>query len=683
MAQLIGTVEKLVGTAFARAADGTQRELRLGDELYVGETLLTGPGAVIEVAVPDAPSIVLPAGRELRLTGELLAETRDSADEAAVQDPTIAAVVAALEGDGDILENLAATAAGGAQTDEGSSFVRLGRIAFELPEFATLRVTATGDTPTFIEGEGDNDLQLLLGDEPGVDPEDGGSTPGTDPGATPPLPSPPANEAPLATDDSFAGDFATALQGNVLSNDTDPENDSLTVTDNTTPANGTLSLNPDGTFIYTPNDGFSGEDSFTYTISDGSGNSDTATVTITVGGEPTEPTEPAPPPATPPPAAPPPIVNEAPVAANDSVETGFESAVTVPVLENDSDPESDPLQISASTDATNGSVTVNAGGTITYTPNAGFSGEDSFTYTVSDGQGNEDTATVTVTVAADPAEPTSPSATITLDANITADDVIDATEAGQNIAITGSTGGDVAENDTVTLSVNGNTYTGPVDASGNFSIDVPGTDLVADGDLTIDASVTTSTGSPNGEATATDTEGYTVNTGSPSASITLDANITADDVISAAEQNQQIAITGSTGGDVAENDTVTLTVNGNTYTGPVDASGNFSIDVPGSDLVADGDLTIDASVTTSTGNPNGEATATDTEGYSVNTTSPSATITLDANITADDIIDATEAGQIIAITGSTGGDVAENDTVTLTVNGKPIQAGGCQRQLQH
>jgi uncharacterized protein YfaP (DUF2135 family) len=171
-----------------------------------------------------------------------------------------------------------------------------------------------------------------------------------------------------------------------------------------------------------------------------------------------------------------------------------------------------------------------------------------------------------------------------------------------------------------------------------------------------------------------------VNTGSPSASITLDANITADDVISAAEQNQQIPITGSTGGDVAAGDTVTVTVNGNTYTGLVDASGNFSIEVPGSDLVADGDLTIDASVTTSTGGPNGEATATDTEGYSVNTTSPSATITLDANITADDIIDATEAGQNIAITGSTGGDVAEGDTVTLTVNGNeytgPVDASG-------
>jgi hypothetical protein len=101
--------------------------------------------------------------------------------------------------------------------------------------------------------------------------------------------------------------------------------------------------------------------------------------------------------------------------------------------------------------------------------------------------------------------------------------------------------------------------------------------------------------------------------------ITLDANITADDVISAAEQNQQIPITGSTGGDVAEGDTVTVTVNGNEYTGPVDASGNFSIEVPGADLVADGDLTIDASVTTSTDNPNGEATATDTEGYMVST----------------------------------------------------------------
>ncbi|WP_429195252.1 Ig-like domain-containing protein, partial [Aeromonas veronii] len=82
------------------------------------------------------------------------------------------------------------------------------------------------------------------------------------------------------------------------------------------------------------------------------------------------------------------------------------------------------------------------------------------------------------------------------------------------------------------------------------------------------------------------------------ASITLDANITADDVINAAESGQQIPVTGSVGGDVKVGDTVTLTVNGKTFTGLVLADKTFSINVPGSDLVADGDHTIDASVST-------------------------------------------------------------------------------------
>ena len=166
-------------------------------------------------------------------------------------------------------------------------------------------------------------------------------------------------------------------------------------------------------------------------------------------------------------------------------------------------------------------------------------------------------------------------ASITLDADITADDIIDAAEAGQTIAIGGSTGGDVAEGDTVTLTINGQTYTGPVDGDGRFSIDVAGADLAADADATIEASVTTSTGSINGEATATDTEDYGVDTTIVTASITLDADITADDIIDAAEAGQTIAIGGSTGGDVAAGDTVTLTINGQTYTGPVDGDGRF------------------------------------------------------------------------------------------------------------
>ena len=97
--------------------------------------------------------------------------------------------------------------------------------------------------------------------------------------------------------------------------------------------------------------------------------------------------------------------------------------------------------------------------------------------------------------------------------------------------------------------------------------------------------------------TATDTEDYSVDTDAPTASITLDPNITPDDVINASEAGSDIAITGTVGGDVQDGDTVTLTVNGNTYTGTV-SGGAFSIAVPGAQLVADADSVIDASVTT-------------------------------------------------------------------------------------
>ena len=91
--------------------------------------------------------------------------------------------------------------------------------------------------------------------------------------------------------------------------------------------------------------------------------------------------------------------------------------------------------------------------------------------------------------------------------------MINATEEGTNIAITGTVGGDVADGDTVTLTVNSVAYTGTV-SSGAFSIEVPGTGLTADGDLTIDARVTT-TDTAGNSTTATDTETYTVDTTGP------------------------------------------------------------------------------------------------------------------------------------------------------------------------
>ncbi len=197
------------------------------------------------------------------------------------------------------------------------------------------------------------------------------------------------NNAPDAVDDAVSTNEDTAVTtGDLLANDTDPEGDPLSITGFTQGANGTVADNGDGTFTYTPNGGFSGNDSFTYTVDDGNGNTDTATVDVTVNA--------APPP---PDAAPPPPPNSDPDAVDDAVSTEENVAVTTGnLLSNDADPDGDRLTVDSFTQGANGSVVYNGDGTFTYTPNANFSGSDSFTYTVDDSDGGQDTATATVTV---------------------------------------------------------------------------------------------------------------------------------------------------------------------------------------------------------------------------------------------------------------------------------------------
>ncbi|MEG0010042.1 MAG: Ig-like domain-containing protein, partial [Aeromonas sp.] len=170
--------------------------------------------------------------------------------------------------------------------------------------------------------------------------------------------------------------------------------------------------------------------------------------------------------------------------------------------------------------------------------------------------------------------------------------------------------------------------------------------------------------------TATDTEGYSVDVTPPAATITLDANITADDVINATEAGQQIPVSGTVGGDVKVGDTVTLTVNGKTFTGLVLADKTFSINVPGSDLVADGDQTIDAKVTTTDAAGN-STTATDTEGYSVDVTptgAPTVVIVDDSN--NDQLLTKGEIGndQIQVRAEVSNSDLVAGGKVILTIN---------------
>ncbi|MFM5587108.1 Ig-like domain-containing protein [Aeromonas rivipollensis] len=207
--------------------------------------------------------------------------------------------------------------------------------------------------------------------------------------------------------------------------------------------------------------------------------------------------------------------------------------------------------------------------------------------------------------------------TVSLD-DVNADNVADAPISGSS---------DVGPGRTVTLVITdakGDSVTvdAITDADGNYrtTADLSG---LADGNLTVVASVTDAAGNP---ASATDDTSL-LDTTAPDARITLDADITPDDVINAAEAGQQIPVTGRVGGDVKAGDTVTLTVNGKTFTGLVLADKSFSIKVPGADLVADGDKVIDASVTTADAAGN-STTATDTEGYSVDTQGPSVLVNI-------------------------------------------------------
>ncbi|WP_244086628.1 Ig-like domain-containing protein, partial [Aeromonas caviae] len=252
-------------------------------------------------------------------------------------------------------------------------------------------------------------------------------------------------------------------------------------------------------------------------------------------------------------------------------------------------------------------------------------------------------------------------------ANITVslDDVNAANVA--NTPISGTS--DVGPGRTVTLVISDATgksvtVTAVTDADGNYqtSADLSG---LADGNLTVVASVTDAAGNP---ASATD-DTTLLDTTPPDASITLDGNITPDDVINAAESKQDIAVTGRVGGDVKEGDTVTLTVNGKAFTGLVLADKTFSINVPGSDLVADGDKVIDAKVTTTDAAGN-STTQSDSERYSVDTVAPELGIDLDPIVVGgDNTVNKAEADDKASVTlsGTVSGDAKVGDTVTLTV----------------
>ncbi|MEZ5844371.1 MAG: Ig-like domain-containing protein [Hyphomicrobiaceae bacterium] len=182
----------------------------------------------------------------------------------------------------------------------------------------------------------------------------------------------PVNDAPVAADDAVTTPEDQPVAG-TLPVATDVDGDPLTYAAGATaPAHGTVTVNPDGSYLYTPAPDYNGPDSFTYTVSDGT----TAiehTVTVTV---------------TP--------VNDAPVGSAAPITTPEDTPAVGQIVSTDLD--GDPLSITLATPPANGTLTLGPDGSFTYTPNPDFHGPDSFVVTIDDGQGGTSQVTVPITV---------------------------------------------------------------------------------------------------------------------------------------------------------------------------------------------------------------------------------------------------------------------------------------------
>ncbi|HIF9389813.1 TPA: retention module-containing protein, partial [Photobacterium damselae] len=296
----------------------------------------------------------------------------------------------------------------------------------------------------------------------------------------------PINDAPVGEDVTAETQEETAVTGQLTATDVDGDN--LTFKQGSDPTNGSVTVNPDGSWEYVPNPEFNGEDSFTVVVDDGNGGTDTITVTVNV---------------TP--------VNDAPEGENVSAETQEETAVTGQLTATDVD--GDNLTFNPGTNPENGSVTVNPDGSWEYVPNTDFNGEDSFTVVVDDGNGGTDTITVTVNV------------TPTNDAPI-GDDV--STETQEDTAVSGQLTATDVDGDNLTFKPGTNPENGSVIVNPDGSWEyVPNPDfngedsftvVVDDGNggtdtITVTVNVTPINDAPVGEDVTAETQEETAVTG--------------------------------------------------------------------------------------------------------------------------------------------------------------------------
>ncbi|WP_336775813.1 Ig-like domain-containing protein [Paenibacillus sp. MMO-58] len=301
------------------------------------------------------------------------------------------------------------------------------------------------------------------------------------------------NDAPTANNSSKTTDENQSVSGVVTGQDIDSS--SLSYELYTAPVNGTIVLNSDGTYTYTPNHNYSGSDSFTFKAYDGQLYSSPATVSITINE-----------------------VNEAPVAQNDTLQTEEDKPLNGSVHATDGD--GDTLHYSVVNQPAHGDLTLNSDGTFTYTPDPNYNGPDSFTFKANDGLEDSNTASVNITVTSVNDAPTADASSKT---------------TPEDTALNGSVSGQDVENSTLTYTVvtepahgdlvltpNGTyTYTPDKDYNGPDSF----TFKANDGELDSAPATVTITVTPVNDAPSAVNSGVTTNEDTP-----INNSVSANDV---------------------------------------------------------------------------------------------------------------------------------------------------------
>ncbi|UUE47149.1 Ig-like domain-containing protein [Pectobacterium aroidearum] len=628
---MIGVIKFVIGQVFIVALDGSQRLLVAGDRVYSGEEVVTGANGAVSITLPDGKTLDL--GRDSRWSDVSNASSQGSADVA----NDIAAIQDAIAQGADPTQVLEATAAGNDDTGEagdggGGHFnptvvLNLTAEVVTTPiGYDTAGISFTDRASSVLDGV--NSSTLL--------------TAATDTTDT----TPPSVTIVINSDGTISFVFTKPPVGFDLT-DINVTNGSVTnlVQDPNDPTRWTATLTPAANF----------EGEVRVSIPDGS-YTDAAGIPGTGGSEGIT------------------VDTLPPVASisiddvtSDNVINASESGQTIVVTGKVGDEvkAGDTVTVKVGTETYQ--TTVNADGK-TWSVNVPGSvlaanSDVSATVTTRDTAGNVTTANTSHAYGVDTVAPT---ASITID-NVTSDNVINATESGQTIAVTGKVDHDVKAGDAVTVKVGTETYQTTVNADGKtWSVNVPGSVLAANSDV----SATVTTRDPAGNVTTANTShAYGVDTVAPTASISID-DVTSDNVINAAESGQTISVTGKVDNDVKAGDAVTVKVGTETYQTTVNADGKtWSVNVPGSVLAANGDISASVTTRDAAGNV---TTANTNHTYGVDTVAPTASITID-DVTADNVINATESGQTIAVTGKVDNDVKAGDAVTVKVGTETYQ----------